>query len=71
VSDGECEAIFFNDPLVTGADRKHSKRERRYFALGRTDAGRPLFVSFTIRGNLIRIISARDMTMRELRKYMP
>jgi uncharacterized DUF497 family protein len=71
VSDGECEEIFFNDPLVTGADRKHSKHERRYCALGRTDAQRALFVSFTIRRNLIRVISARDMTRRELRKYMP
>jgi uncharacterized DUF497 family protein len=71
VSDGECEEIFFNDPLVAGADPKHSKRERRYFALGHTDAGRPLFVSFAIRKNLIRVISARNMTRRELRKYMP
>jgi uncharacterized DUF497 family protein len=71
VSDGECEEIFFKDPLVTGADPKHSKRERRYFTLGHTDAGRPLFVSFAIRKNLIRVISARNMTRQELRKYMP
>lgn len=69
VADGEAEEIFFNDPLVAGADRSHSKRERRYFALGQTDARRPLFVVFTIRKNLIRVISARDMTKRELRRY--
>jgi uncharacterized DUF497 family protein len=70
VTDTECEEIFFNDPLIAGADPKHTKRERRYFALGKTDAGRPLFVAFTIRKTRIRIISARDMTKTELRKYM-
>jgi uncharacterized DUF497 family protein len=70
VADLECEEIFFNDPLVAGADPGHSKRERRYFALGRTDAERSLFVAFTIRGKLIRVISARDMTKKELRKYL-
>lgn len=69
VSDGEAEEIFFNDPLVAGADQAHSKKERRYFALGQTDARRPLFVVFTIRKQLIRVISAREMTKREMRWY--
>ena len=69
VFDTECEEVFFNDPLVAGADPRHSKRERRYFALGRTDAGRALFVAFTIRKDRIRVISARDMNNAELRKY--
>jgi len=29
----------------------------------------PLFVAFTIRKNLIRVTSGRDMTDKELRKY--
>ena len=69
VSDGVCEEIFFNDPLIVGADPKHSKRERRYYALGRSDSERALLVAFTIRNKLIRVISARDMTKAELRKY--
>ena len=69
VTDGECEEIFFNDPLIVGADPKQSKRERRYYSLGQSDSGRGLFVAFTIRRNLIRVISARDMTKAELRKY--
>jgi uncharacterized DUF497 family protein len=69
VTDAECEEIFFNDPLIAGADPTHSKRERRYFALGQTDAGRALFVAFTIRKTSIRIISARDLTKAELRKF--
>lgn len=69
VSDAECEEVFFNGPLVAGIDHKHSKQESRYFALGQTDTGRPLFVAFTIRGARIRVISAREMTRREMRKY--
>jgi uncharacterized DUF497 family protein len=69
VADGVCEEVFFNDPLIAGADSGHSKRERRYFALGQSDSGRALFVAFTIRKKLIRVMSARDMARGELRKY--
>lgn len=44
---------------------RNSKSEKRYYALGQTEAGRLLFVSFTIRRNLIRVISVRDMNRNE------
>jgi uncharacterized DUF497 family protein len=69
VTDHECEEIFFNLPLITAQDSKHSTSEKRYYSLGRTDADRWLFISFTIRNNLFRIISARDMNKKETRKY--
>ena len=69
VADGECEDVFFNLPLVIAADEKHSAVEKRFFALGRTDANRWLFIAFTVRNNLIRVVSARDMTKSETRKY--
>lgn len=69
VTDGECEEVFFNLPLVVVSDRAHSGSEPRFLALGITEAKRRLFVSFTIRKNLIRIISSRDMTKREDRRY--
>jgi len=69
VTDGECEDIFFNLPLIIAADAKHSNREKRFYALGRTENNRWLFVAFTVRENLIRVVSARDMTRREQRKY--
>lgn len=70
VSDGECEDAFFNLPLiVAAADKKHSGAENRFFALGRTETNRWLFASFTARAKLIRVISARDMTKSERRKY--
>ena len=68
VTDAECEQIFFNQPLVALEDVEHSRSEPRFYALGQTDAGRPLFVVFTIRDELVRVISARDMTRRETRR---
>lgn len=69
VSDGECEDVFFNLPLIIAFDKKHSERENRFFALGQTDSNRRLFIAFTIRERLIRVVSARDMTKSEMRKY--
>lgn len=65
----ECEQIFFNKPLITGSDEKHSKHETRFYVLGQTDTGRLLFVVFTVRNNHIRVISARDMSRKERRAY--
>ncbi len=69
VSSGECEQIFFNKPLIVKRDSKHSLLENRYYVLGRTDSGRLLFAVFTVRGDKIRIISARDMTIAEAKRY--
>ncbi|MBI5968012.1 MAG: BrnT family toxin [Deltaproteobacteria bacterium] len=69
VSAAECEQVFFNRPLVAAPDEEHSVAEPRFYALGHADSGRRLLIVFTIRGDLIRIISARDMNRRERRIY--
>ncbi len=69
VACGEAEEAFFNVPLILAPDRKHSKVEDRYYGLGVTNVGRALFVVFTIRGDLVRVISARDMSREERRIY--
>ena len=69
ISNAECEEVFFNTPLLIRPDSSHSQDEARNAALGRTDAARPLFVVFLIRNNFIRVISARDMTDKELEVY--
>jgi uncharacterized DUF497 family protein len=71
VSQGEAEQIFFNDPLLIVEDVGHSVRELRLHALGRTEAGRMLHVTFTLRGGgrLIRVISARTMHRKERVRY--
>ena len=65
----ECEEIFFNRPLYVVFDVKNSLKEPRWIGLGRTKANRWLFISFTLRDKLIRIISGRDMNKKERRKY--
>lgn len=69
VTPEEAEDIFFHDPLVVRSDAAHSKHEKRYWALGKTARQRRLFAAFTIRKRLIRIISVRDMSRREIEDY--
>jgi uncharacterized DUF497 family protein len=69
VSQAECEQIFFNRAILVAPDDKHSQEEPRYVALGITNAGRRLAVVFTVRGTLVRVISARGATRREGRIY--
>jgi uncharacterized DUF497 family protein len=69
VSRLEIEQVFFNRFLLVVLDDQHSQKEQRYFALGRTDLDRKLFIAFTVRRDLIRIISARDMSRKERKVY--
>ena len=69
VADKESEEIFFDSRLRVYYDKGHSKKEERYYALGKTLKGRTLFVVFTIRNDKIRIISARDINKKENIEY--
>ena len=71
VSQSEAEEVFFNEPLLLLEDAKHSQTEARFHALGKTDDGRLLHITFTLRqsGTLIRVISARDMHRKERAVY--
>lgn len=71
VSPAEAEQVFFQEPLVVVEDTRHCRDEGRYHALGQTEAGRKLHVTFTLRrdGTKIRVISARDMHRKERRYY--
>jgi uncharacterized protein len=67
VGQAEAEQVFFNQPLLLREDIRHSTVEIRSQALGKSNAGRLLHVTFTLRGagRLIRVISARDMARKE------
>ena len=71
VSAAEAEQVFFNAPLLVLEDGAHSQQEVRLHALGKTDDGRALHITFTLRqsGLLIRVISARDMHRKERAIY--
>jgi uncharacterized DUF497 family protein len=64
ISAAESEQIFLNVPEIL-EDEKHSGQEKRWLPFGRTDEGKLLSCALTIRGNLIRVISARPMSRRE------
>ncbi len=71
VTMAEAEQVFFNAPLLLLEDVAHSQGKPRVRALGVADDGRKLHITFTLRqsGQLIRIISARDMHRKERAIY--
>ena len=65
VSFEEAKTVF-NDPFsITIYDPDHSENEDRYLDLGLSSRGRVLVVSYTERGENIRLISSREVTRRE------
>ncbi|MGI6775945.1 MAG: BrnT family toxin [Patescibacteria group bacterium] len=69
VSFRESEEVFFDKNLKLFYDFHHSQKEKRFVGLGKTNEGRKLFLVFTLRGEKVRIISARDMSKRERNLY--
>lgn len=65
----EAVEVFADDYSSTVPDPDHSVGEARFVIFGRTSGGRFLVVSFTERGDRIRIINARLMTPTERRAY--
>lgn len=69
VSFDEAKMVF-EDPLyIDFYDPDHSDDEDRYIIVGQSTQHRLLIVSYTERGNLIRLISAREATRMEKKAY--
>ena len=65
----EAKTVF-EDPLyVDFYDPDHSYDEQRYIMVGQSERGRLLIVSYTERGDAIRLIHAREATRREREAY--
>lgn len=68
----EASEVFDDDHSSSVPDPDHSADEDRYLIFGVSKHGQHLVVSYTERGErirLIRLISARHMTSRERRAY--
>ena len=66
----EEAATCFYDPLqVAFYDPDHSTEEDREILIANSESGRLLLVVYTLRGEAIRIISARQTTRKETRDY--
>ncbi|MCO5170047.1 MAG: BrnT family toxin [Planctomycetes bacterium] len=63
-------STVFADPLAsTIPDPRHSDDEDRFVTLGASRSARLLVVSYTERGDTIRIVGARVATRRERKAY--
>jgi uncharacterized protein len=65
----EAATVFADSLAAIFPDPDHSNDETREIIVGHSDRNRLLVVSFTERGDAIRIISARAATKRERKKY--
>jgi uncharacterized DUF497 family protein len=69
VSFEEAKTVFYDPLYVDFYDPEHSESEERYLIVGESDRGRLLIVSYTERGDVIRLISAREVTQNEREAY--
>ena len=69
ISPNEAEEIFLDKNLFLQEDFKHSQREQRFVAIGKTISKKLLLTVFTIRNYKIRIISVRIADNKERRQY--
>jgi uncharacterized protein len=66
--DFRTAAKVFLDPFIVEFDDRVAANELRFNAIGLVD-GRMLLVTYTMRGDVVRIISARGAEPHEKRKY--
>ncbi len=65
----ETEEAFFDGHKIIFTDWKHSKAEPRITLLGKTKKGKLLNITYTVRNNKIRIITARPINKKEVKLY--
>jgi uncharacterized protein len=68
VSFDEAAVAFFDENAIEFFDDEHSEDEARFQLVG-TSSIRLLFVGYTVRGEVIRIITARKANARQVRYY--
>ena len=65
----EAVTVFADPYLLFTEDSQHSEQEERQWAMGEAENGLMLVIVFTMRGEQIRIISARKATKTERKRY--
>jgi uncharacterized protein len=58
-----------SDPMALTREDESSENERRFLSLGMDHLARIVVVSFTMRGEVIRLISARRASKKERKQY--
>jgi uncharacterized DUF497 family protein len=65
----ETQQALRNEPFFDYDVEKYPKQEKRRAVMSRTDAGRYLFIVYTVRNNRVRPICTRDMHKNERKQY--
>jgi hypothetical protein len=68
ISFADAEGVFY-DPLAIHCSDPDAKGEERFVAVGMGSAGEILVVIYALRGEEIRLISARRATRHEVKDY--
>ena len=69
ISFEEAVTVFADPYLLFTEDSEHSEGEQREWAIGEVEDGSIVVVVFTMRGERVRIISARKATKRQCQQY--
>lgn len=69
VSFDEAKTVWNDFFFIDFYDEKHSVEENRFLIVGESEQKRLLIVSYTEIEDIIRIISAREVTSKERRDY--
>jgi uncharacterized protein len=69
VSFEEAKTVFADPLYVDFYDPDHSSDEHRYIIIGESQQRRLLIVSYTERDDVVRLISAREVTRSERETY--
>ena len=69
ISFDEAKSVFYDDLARVKNDPDHSIIDSRYIIQGLSNSNKLLVISFTERGDRIRIINARKATKYERKQY--
>ena len=69
VSFDEAQTVFVDNLSIMKPDVEHSNTEERLLIIGTSHTNRVIVVSYTERGDNIRVISARKATRNERKQY--
>ena len=65
----DASSAFFDPCGIPLFDMEHSEAEDRFRFVGLADSGNLLYVVYTVRNGVLRLISARKATKTEAKKY--
>ena len=69
LSNQEIEEAFLDEEKILYDDVFHSGAEERFILIGKSRTERLVYIVFTVRESMVRVISARDLNRKEYLIY--